>query len=215
MISFFSENLGWKVFSLAVAVFLWISFSSDPEIGTFVSVPVEYRSMPDDLEISSDIASTVSLDVRGSATRLREFSTAPSGVVLDLSGIHEPGERTFQIDGGNVQLPSDIRLVRAIPTQLRFRFEKRTQRDVPVQVRLSGEPQPGYQVDHYEVTPQTMTVVGPESRVNRSEFAVTDPIDLSRVVGVAQFSVDAFVPDPHVRFLKPTRVTVRVYMEKR
>jgi len=57
-------------------------------------------------------------------------------------------------------------------------------------------------------------VVGPESHVRKIDFAVTDPIDLSSVVGQSEFHVNAYVGDQHVRFDKPVKISVRVSMEK-
>ena len=149
MIELLTRNAGWKIFSLLVSLLLWFTFARDPEVGAFVSVPVEYRGMPDDLEIGSDLVGSVSIDLRGPSEKVANFSAAKSAVVLDFSDIHKPGENTFQIDDRNISLPSGMRLVRAIPAQIRLQFEKRTRQDVPVQVRFSGAAPKGYQVARY------------------------------------------------------------------
>ncbi len=215
MIELLTRNAGWKLFSLLVSLLLWFAFARDPEMGAFVAVPVEYRGMPDDLEISSDLVESVSVDLRGPSEKIANFSAAKSAVVLDFAGIHKPGERTFQIDEQNISVPSGMRLERAIPAQIRLQFEQRTQLAVPVQVRFSGAAPKGYQLDHYNVAPEQLTVVGPESRVKQIEYAVTDPVDLSSVVSESEFHVNAFVGDPHVRFQKPVKISVKVYMESK
>ena len=215
MIELLTRNAGWKLFSLLVSLLLWFAFARDPEMGAFVAVPVEYRGMPDDLEISSDLVESVSVDLRGPSEKIANFSAAKSAVVLDFAGIHKPGERTFQIDEQNISVPSGMRLERAIPAQIRLQFEQRTQLAVPVQVRFSGAAPKGYQLDHYNVAPEQLTVVGPESRVKQIEYAVTDPVDLSSVVSESEFHVNAFVGDPHVRFAKPVKISVKVYMESK
>ena len=48
------ENLGWKLLSLAVAVVIWALVASEPELSTFATVRLEYKNLPDELEISSD-----------------------------------------------------------------------------------------------------------------------------------------------------------------
>jgi len=214
VIDLITQNIGWKIFSLLVSVLLWFTYASDPEIGAFVAVPVEYRGMPDDLEIGSDLVGSVSIDLRGPSEKVANFSAVKSAVILDFSSIHKPGEQTFQIDERNVNLPSGMRLVRAIPAQIRLQFERRTRHDVPVQVRFAGAPSNGYQLDRFEAQPNELTLVGPESHVRKIEYAVTDPIDLSTVVAESEFRVNAFVGDPHVRFEKPAKISVKVYMEK-
>jgi YbbR domain-containing protein len=215
VIELLTRNAGWKIFSLLVSLLLWFTYARDPEVGTFVSVPVEYRGMPDDLEISSDLVGSVSIDLRGPSGKIENFNTAKSAVVLDFADIHKPGERTFQIDERNINLPAGMRLVRAIPAQIRLQFEQRTRHNVAVQVRFAGSPPKGYQVAQYEVEPKELTLVGPASHVRKIEYAVTDPIDLASVVGQSEFRVNAFVGDPHVRFEKPVKISVRVSMEKK
>jgi YbbR domain-containing protein len=210
-----TQNLGLKIFSLLVSLLLWFTYASDPEIGAFVSAPVEYKNMPEDLEIGSELAPAVSLDVRGPSAKVTGFSAANPTVALDFSGVNKPGEVTYQINERNVDVPSGVRLVRAIPAQIRLEFERRIRRDVPVQARFSGAPPPGYDMVRYEVSPRNLTVAGPESHVEGVEYAVTDPVDLSSLVAASEFQVNAFVSDPHVRFENPVKVSVKVFVEKR
>lgn len=215
MRSFLVTNIGWKLLSLLIALLLWISVANQPELATFISVPVEYRAGPDELEISSDVVESVYLEVRGPSGKLQDFTDSRPAVVLDLSRVHLPGERTFTIDDGTVNLPRRIRLVRAIPSQLRFQFERRITRTVPVQVRFSGAPQAGYEIAEYAAAPSELAISGPESRVKGIDFAVTDPVDLSSVVGVSEFRVNTFLGDPHVRFPSSHQVAVKVSMKKK
>jgi YbbR domain-containing protein len=215
VIELLTRNLGWKIFALLVSLMLWFAYARDPEIGAFVSVPVEYRSMPENLEISSDLVGAVSIDLRGPSEKVANFIGAKSAVVLDFSGIHKPGEQTFQIDERNITLPSGMRLERAIPAQIRLEFERRTQQDVPVEVRFSGAPPEGSELKRFDFLPKTMRVVGPESHVRTIEQAVTDPIDLTALTGHTTLRVNAFVGDPHVRFEKPVKIMVRVDIQEK
>jgi len=214
MTQLLTENVGWKLFSLAVAVLLWITFAQEAELGAFVSVPIAYKGMPDELEIASDVVSAVSMDVRGSTTAVQRFQASPSALVLDFSGIHKPGDHTFHIGDASARLPSGIRLVRAVPAQLHFQFERRATQEIPVEVRWAAAPEKSYHVTYTRVTPDRLTAVGPESRV-RSVKVMTDPIDLSPVIGESEFHVAAYLSDPHVRFQGSARVAVKVRVEKR
>ena len=113
----------WKLLSLGAAVLIWAAVSSEPEMATILRVPVEYKDGPANLEISSDIASTVRLELTGNSGRLKDFSTTPSPVVLDFGNVRVPGERTFNIDASAVRLPQGVQLIRSVPAQLRFVFE--------------------------------------------------------------------------------------------
>lgn len=214
MTGIFTRNIGWKVLSLGAAVVLWFSVASEPELATLHTVPVAYKGVPDDLEISSRFAEKVLLEVRGPSGRLRDLGDTGPAVVLDFSSVQQPGERTFTIDQNNVSLPRGIELVRAIPAQLRFRFERSTVREVPVEVRLS-EPPDGYVVEHADAIPPKLTIVGPQDSVERTHSVVTDAIHIGGVIGTGQFRANAYLAEPQVRFLSSSQVTVRVLVKKR
>jgi YbbR domain-containing protein len=208
------SNMGWKLLSLALAAGLWLAIVGEPEMASSVSVPIQYIHIPPDYEISSDIPERVNLEVQGPTIRVQRLNVSGTAVVLDLSTVKNPGERTFTIDQRNLRLPSGVRLVRAVPSQLRVRFDRRASREVPVQVRFAGAPPEGYHVVRSEARPGTLKVVGPEGRVRRIDFAETDAVDLSAVLAASEFHVQAFVDDAHVRFDGSPRVTVKVVVER-
>ena len=208
------ENIGWKLLSLAIAMVIWALVASEPELSTFSTVRLEYKNLPDDLEISSEPVTTVVLELRGPSGELRGVgdSVRPS-VVLDMEGAG-PGDRTYTIGNGNVKLARGVELVRSIPSEVRFHFEPRRTRMVPVEVRFTGQGRNGYQIEHYEVDPREVQVVGPRNRVDRVQGAVTDQVDVSDVVGSSEFHVNMLVEDPFVRIQGPSEATVRVTMKK-
>ena len=209
------QNFWWKVASLAIAVVLWALVASEPELATRVIVPLEYRNLPDDLEISSEPVGTITLELSGPSGELRGVANGGihPEVVLDMSDA-QPGERTFPISGANVRLSRGMHLVRANPSQAHFRFERRLERSVPVQVRITGEGRNGYVVARTEVHPRQLSITGPASRVARVAAAITDPVDVSSVVGSSEFRVNALVDDSYVRFESSPQVTVTVTMKK-
>lgn len=211
-----AENFGWKIVALVSAFGIWALVSSEPELSVFVRAPLAYQNLPDDLEISTEPVNTVSLELRGPSGDLRELSDATSrqraAVVLDMAGV-QPGERTFPIGSRSVKLPRSVRLVRAIPSEARFEFEKRGARRVPVTPRFSGDGA-GYGMESFVVEPQEVAIAGPASHVARIPFVTTDRIDISGVVGSAEFRVNAFVDDAYVRFEGSPQVTVTVVMKK-
>src|ERR1041384_7196803 len=166
MIELLTRNVWWKLFALLIAVLLWIAVANEPELSTFVSAPVEFKDIPDNLEISSDVIEKVELEMSGPSGELRNFSGNRTAVVLDLSDA-VPGERTYSIREGELHLPRGLHLIRAIPSQVHFVFERHSERTVPVEVRFNRQP------EKFEVTPAAVTIEGPESRVKRVVTVVT------------------------------------------
>jgi YbbR domain-containing protein len=210
-----THNFWWKLLALAIAFTIWVLVANEPELSTFTTVRVAYRNIPDDLEISSAPTETVTLELRGPAGEVRGVGESRSpAVLLDMSSV-QPGQRTFVIGDGNVSLARGVHLVRAIPSAVRFEFERRAERTVPIRARFTGEGTSGYAVGRYTVLPNRIAVVGPASRVARVEAAITDPVDVSTAVGTLQVRVNAFVADPYVRFQSPPQVVVAVEMKKK
>jgi len=208
------ENLAWKLLALAVAVVIWALVASEPELATFATVRLEYRNLPQDLEIGSEPVTSVMLELRGPSGELRGIGdNVRPAVVLDMSSVR-PGERTFTIGDAAVKLPGNVRLLRAMPSEVRFSFEERLVHYVPVQVRFAGEGQNGYRIAHYDVTPDRLQIAGPKSHVSKIAAATTDLVDVSSVVGSSEFRVNAFVEDSLVRFTGPPQVVVVVTMKK-
>jgi len=87
-----TQNLGWKLLSLLLAVGLWLAIAREPEVATSLSVPVEFKNMRDDLDISGNLPDRVFLEVRGTSGRLSRDNLSALAVVLDLSDA-QPGQR--------------------------------------------------------------------------------------------------------------------------
>ena len=65
------QNFGWKLLSLAIAVVIWALVATEPELATFANVRLEYKNLPDGLEISSEPVSSVMLELKGPSGALR------------------------------------------------------------------------------------------------------------------------------------------------
>jgi len=208
------DHFWWKLLSLVLAVMLWVNFVGEPELVTSQGVPILYRNLPNDLQIVADLPERVQLELRGPTSRLTAANLAKAAAILDLSDVGKPGERTFTLSSQNVQLPDGVVFLRAVPSQLRLRFDRLAAKDVPVIVRVEQQPPAGYRLVRYEVEPRVMRVAGPEQRVNQITGAQTDALDLSTVIAQSEFRVHTFLADPQVRLESEPMVRVRVWVEK-
>jgi YbbR domain-containing protein len=208
------EHLPWKIVSLIAAVLLWFGLVGETELAISVPVSIQYRNVPPDLDISSGQLDRLFLKLRGPSTQLTPAALANTAVHLDLGAIHSAGEQTFTIDSSNLNLPTGVFLLRVVPSQIRVDLEKRITRQVPVEVRYSGPPPLGYRIIGQTVDPPRVTIVGPESRVEQTTAALTDPISLNSSVGEAKFNVPVYVTDPQVRLQQSVAANVHVRLEK-
>jgi YbbR domain-containing protein len=209
-----AHNLHWKVLSLLLAVGLWFVVVREPELVTAQSVPIFYKNLPKEMETGSEAPDRVHVEIRGPAGKLTPASLADTAVLIDLSSVESPGERTFTVAESSLNLPSGVTFLRSVPSQLRLRFEQVLSKEVPVNVRIAAPPPDGYRITQQEINPGTLKIAGPESRVRSIDTAQTDAVDLSGVLGHTELRVHAYVTDPQVRFESGSIVTVKISVEK-
>ena len=213
-LKFLVKNFWWRVLSLAIAVAIWLSVASEPEMATLVSAPVQYKEPGDDLEVTSRLVESVNLEARGPSGRLHELATARTAVILDFSSVHDPGDRTFTITRVDTNLPRGVDLVRATPAQLRFTFERRARRRVPVEVLLTGQPPKGLHVASVQTAPPDAEIMGPESKMAKIAAVTTDTVDLAKIKSTtANLPVTIYVSEPQVRFTGAPQVTVKIVLK--
>lgn len=214
MIGMLTHNLGWKLLSLAAAFLIWLSIASEPDLATVVSAPVEYRNFPRDLEISSEIVDSINIDTRGPATELRDLRNAHLSAIVDFASVNTPGERTFTLTARELNLPRGVELIRTIPAQLRFTFERRSSRELHVEVPTTGHLPPGLRIAGMKVFPPVLSIMGPESRVAAARDARADPLDISDLkAGDSERQLAVYVAEPEVRFMGKPQVTVKIHVE--
>lgn len=194
---------------LCAAFLLWLIFSGARELTTAISVPIQYRNIPKNLEISSEMVEEAHLVLRGPSTRLARLSGAEIPVIINLGSVTTAGQRTFSLDQRNVTLPPSVVLERALPAQVRLRFEQRITRQAPVHVRFENIPA-GHVVEGFTVEPPALEILGPRSSVLRIDKVEADPVDLSGAQPQNGYLTSAFAGDQRVIFTGQAAVRVRV-----
>jgi YbbR domain-containing protein len=207
------HNFGIKLLSLALAVGLWLAVTRDPVAEVAVEVPLEFRNIPENLEISTDSVPRAEIRVRGPQRIVRRLQPADIYYEIELSGM-KPGEHTFDLPAQQVHRPRELEVVQVIPSQVHLTFDTRLTRQVPVRPRVFGIFTEGYQIGRIEAQPATITISGPSKRVEAVEEAITDPVDASGTMDHATFVRHAYVSDPLVQVMDPNPVRVTVIMEK-
>jgi YbbR domain-containing protein len=111
-------------------------------------------------------------------------------------------------------VPREVKVVQVVPSQFHISFDRSVTRSVPVQPRVIGTLLSGYGITDVMADPPTITIVGPERRVDSIQAAMTDPVDATGVVGKATFTTHVYVGDPLVRVHPPATIRVIVNTAK-
>jgi YbbR domain-containing protein len=204
------HNFGLKLFSLALAIGLWLAMAGEPNSEVAVDVPIALVNMPSNLEVSSETVPKAQVRLRGPAPLIRRLQPADAFAEIELSGV-KPGGRTFDL---KVHHPRDLTLVQVIPSSIHLAFDLHSSRSIAVTPRLTGSLPQGYQVASLQVVPSSVEISGPKQHVDELESATTDPIDLSGATAEKTFVRHAFVSDPLIQVMTLDPVTIKVTMEK-
>ncbi len=210
-----STNFGQKLFAVAAAVALWWSYGAARSGEEAIEASVRFVNSPAGLEINPDQIPAVTAVLRGPQSSLRRLRNNGLSLLVDCTDVYGPGQHTANIDARALQLPGDVELVKATPSQFRFLLETSAVKEVEIAPQFVGEMQPGYVLANYVVQPRTLRVRGPEHRIALIEAVQTDPIDLQGQVGDRSYSTTAFLSDPYLRFVDDPHVTVYVVIHKR
>jgi len=97
-----------------------------------------------------------------------------------------------------------------VPAQIHIDFDPTATRTVEVRPRVIGTFVSGYRITEVSADPATITIEGPETHVNAIDTAITDPVDVSGVLGKATFTTHVYVSDPLVRVQHPAPIHVTV-----
>jgi len=198
------HNFWLKILSLLLATFMWLAISPDQEPAEVaLRVPIEFRHVPPELEISTATIPDAQIRVRGPERLIRELRSADIHAELELADA-KPGERTFDLTAQEIRHQRNLSVVQVVPGQVHLSFDTRMTREVEIRPKVTGN------FVAVQVVPAKITITGPRHHVELVDAATTDPIDVSGTTGNASFVTNVYVPDPLVQVVQPTPVRVTV-----
>lgn len=204
-----AHNLLLKLVALVSAVLLWSAVSREPVVETAYNVPIELHQVPPNLEITTASIPLAQVRLRGPERRIRQLAAADVHAIINLAGAGT-GEHTYDLIASQVRVPYSIEVVQVMPSEIRIGLDRSLIRQIEIHPRVTGQFEKGFGVLQVTADPVTISVIGPQARVQAASAAITDPIDVSQVRGTATLTTTAYVPDPLVREIRPEQIHVTV-----
>jgi YbbR domain-containing protein len=165
-----AKNIGTLLTAFVLAVIVWVSavVASDPNEENVLArpVPVEIVGQDPGLQVMNEVASEVTLTLNAPSSVWTVLNSDPQAVRawIDLSNLGS-GEHEVPVQ---IQIsPRLVRLVRQDPETMSVSLENIITQVFPVKVQVRGTPPTGYQAQTPVVDPFEVTLVGPESLVDR------------------------------------------------
>ena len=203
------HNWYLKVIALVLAAMLWMAVSNEASSEVGLDVPLEYRNIPAQLEITGDTTNTVQVRLRGSSNVIKEITAKDVPTTIDLSKM-KTGEKIIALSAQNVRAPFGAEVIRVNPSSVRFSLERTIAKTVLIVPAILGQPSEGYEIGRVLANPGRVEVEGPESRVNPLASIATVPIRVDRKQTHIEQTADLDVPDPQIRLQHPSPVNVQI-----
>lgn len=158
-----TNNLLYKIFSVILAVLLWlfVSHQENPTTEQIFTVPVEVRDLSPDLVVA-ERPSFVKVRIQGQRQDLDMVSARDIHAFLEMDNM-EVGMHTMEI---NVSVPGKTRLVSVIPSSVNIKVETMARTQVPVAVSFAdNSPAKGFMALKPVLTPNEVLVSGPQDQL--------------------------------------------------
>ncbi|GAC1569824.1 MAG: hypothetical protein NVS3B20_23170 [Polyangiales bacterium] len=174
------ENWSLKVISLVVALALYVVLHSGGDQQRTIDVEVNLMMPPGDASkiLLTTVPSRVRLTVRGPRTLVEDLAPVDS---IDIDFTSEPS--TIRFDVLNFKLPPGVHKIAVTPPYLPLRWDSRMTKRVKVEPSTSQPPE-GLSLRDLVLSPDTVGISGPKSRVDTVQKIHTVVLDLKdRAVG--------------------------------
>ena len=140
------RQLGLKILAIVLASLLWLTVAGEHVVERSLRVPLEFRNIPEALEIVGNAPDSVDVRLRGSSAVLSRVQAGEIVAVLDLERRARTGSRLFHIRNDEVRAPFGVEVAQVVPATLALELEKSARRQVPVVPAIEGDPAPGFVV---------------------------------------------------------------------
>lgn len=208
---FLSENLTFKIISIALAIFLWFFVTFKGQTETSLEVPIEFKNTPSGMEILKQNVKKVTISVSARERILKELMQNNVRVVIDLSNV-KLGENLIPITKSSVKLPRGIEILRIEPSQIKIYLDEKSQKIVPVKVVLTGNPSKGFYVASVSSEPSSIKIEGARRELDRIRVIKTETIDIE---GISEdLNIQAKI-NPEGKIFRTDRDTVYVNIKLR
>jgi hypothetical protein len=171
------DNVGLKLLSVGLAVFLWAVVLGEQKVEVTVNEPLDLDSPPNLFLLNSPV-DVVEVRLRGPKTLVTSLS-AREVSMNQLPVALVEGENVIPIREDMISVPRGVQVVGVSPQRVRVVLEAAGEREIEVSPRVEGSPPDGFVVRRVTSVPARVRMVGPTSELRRITRVRTLPISLT------------------------------------
>ncbi len=191
-------NASYKVLALVLAVFVWfLARKSGEPIQMSFYAPVVFKNVSPEFQVTSD-PPQVNIVVH---TNSRDsFNPQEIQAVLDLDKAQE-GTLSYVMTENHILSPVKVEITRIHPSQITVRIEELIEKSFSIKPRYQGTPKKGYLLGDIKIVPDTLTMRGPRSVLEKMEHISAHEIELEGLNESTTMRVDLDLPGGNVQII--------------
>ncbi|HUP01313.1 MAG TPA: hypothetical protein VM737_07335 [Gemmatimonadota bacterium] len=193
---FFTQNLGYKLIALLLALLLWFDVTSDETTVIDYPVPLRIAVEGRDMIITNEVAEEVEVTFAGTGKELMRLDKEALTIRKTVQG-GENDTTSLTVDPSDVERPADLNVTPLVvsPGQVTVvtdRFIEKTVALEPIGMPVADE---GHQVLNVRVEPRRVQVRGVTAEVRPIGSLALDLSQLSREPGPFDEHLEIAVPE--------------------
>lgn len=193
-------------FAILFSVALWFIVNMGRDYNMTMMLPIEITNLPNDIALSTELPDNATVSVSGEGWSLFNLYINPPQVTLSVD---EQQVNMFEQVRQQISSMSDVSVMQVDPMFLEIETEMRVTKTVPVQSQVAINTGSQFGVlGPAQITPDSVSVTGPASRVENLESWNTTDTEINDVTGDLEITVELQTPSPGINIM-PTSVTLR------
>ena len=191
-------NASYKVLAVVLAVFVWfLARKSGEPIQMSFYAPVVFKNVSPEFQVTSD-PPQVNIVVH---TNSRDsFNPQEIQAVLDLDKAQE-GTLSYVLTENHILSPVKVEITRIHPSQITVRIEELIEKSFSIKSRYQGTPKKGYLLGDIKIVPDTLTMRGPRSVLEKMDHISAHEIELEGLNESATMRVELDLPGGNVQII--------------
>jgi len=205
------KNLSLKLFSLLLAVLLWLSLVTGEFQEISLYVPVKLTNIPDGL-VAVTGEHLINVHAKGPRALVSEENFTDVNIEINVSEM-KAGYNNAIITLDDIKMPPGIQVVDIQPQVIEIIVDSLILKQMKVAPTFIGEPSLGYKVGSVSVFPEHVQVKAAESKIADQSTVETLPVNLSDKRDPITYSI-GMKPYEGIQEYSPAQVEVFVVFKE-
>ena len=195
-----------RFISLGLAIVLWTFVGGEDIVNKSVMVPVEVINLPRDLVISNQFKKEIEVSVSGPRSLVLDMEKGSITRQIDLEKA-TPGTMVLENSNDVIAVPRGVKVLRIQPKSVILSLDKLIQRQFPVNPVTSGELAADYILKDIRMEPDSISITGPQTVLEKFEVLRTKVIDIQGLKKSTEIQVPLELDPVFVDLIGATTIT--------